>query len=296
MLISTVSQMANRSKALRFVAYGADIKDMLALQSAHPNKKSFRTPDYFIRGGITQHNKKLWSGQGGAGASGEFDVKGESLQPLGSFSGQKGFGTISIDLNVGTISNLQMVPGMTSSNTIAIYTGDSKSETADLSIGNFGLTFSMNENMKRDFNGVYRALIQVGMIELVGRLQKVPYWRCLENAGTIPERSKKLRQQYDEMAKTPHELVRYIQEKLMAMSYFQGPADGKFKDNTKQAIEAYQQHHNLIANGEIDFDMFKLLNLFDPANAVEQVKFVSASKLGLGSSVPYSPGLNVKTP
>lgn len=296
MLISTVSQMANRSKAIRFVAYGADIKDMLDLQGAHPNKRSFRAPDYFIRGGVTQHNKKLWTSQSGAGFSGEFEIDDHQYEPLTSFSEQNGFGTISIDLNVGTISNLQMVPGMTSSNTIAMYTGDSKSVTADLSVGQFGLTFSLNDNIKRDFNAVYRTLIQVGMIELVGRLQKIPYWRCLENAGSIPERSKQLRKQFDEMAKIPSTLVRFVQQRLIAMEYYNKQADGRFDEATKQAIESYQQHHNLIATGEIDFEMFKMMNLYDPVGGIRQVGLVPDSKKSFGAKVPYSPGLSVHAP
>ncbi|MBF0383989.1 MAG: peptidoglycan-binding protein, partial [Magnetococcales bacterium] len=291
-----VSQMANRSKAVRFVAYGADIKDMLDLQGAHPNKRSFRTPDYFIRGGVTQHNKKIWSGQSGGGFSGEFEILRDSYEPLSSYSGQKGFGSISIDLNVGTISNLQMVPGMTSSNTIALYPSENESVTADLSVGHFGLTFSLNENIKRDFNAVYRTLIQVGMIELIGRLQKVPYWRCLENAGTIPERSKKLRAEFDQMAKAPTSLVRFVQERLIALAYYHGEANGMFDEVTRQAIESYQQHHNLLATGEIDFDMFKLMNLYDPVGGIRQVGLIPFSKSAWGPEVPYAPGLSVHAP
>ena len=65
------------------------------------------------------------------------------------------------------------LPGIYSANTLALYNSIG-AITGDLSMAKLGLSYSYSNNTSQDFNDVYRALIQVGTIELIGKLQKVP--------------------------------------------------------------------------------------------------------------------------
>src|SRR6218665_2153615 len=69
MLISALSKMGIRSGGVRYVSFGPEGQNVLTLQGAHPNNKTFRAPDFFIRGGLTEFNKTFWNVQNGAGAS-----------------------------------------------------------------------------------------------------------------------------------------------------------------------------------------------------------------------------------
>jgi hypothetical protein len=292
MLITAISHMSQRSNAIRFVAYGSDIKDILDLQGAHPDKASFRVPDYFIRGGITQHNKNLYTGQNGVGVSGDFGDE----ETVFSDSNQASYGTLSIDLTSGFVSNLQMVPGISSSNTLAITKTKNNSLTADLSIEVLGITYSLTENLNRDFNTVLRSLIQVGVIEIIGKLQKLPYWRCLENVGPNRERSVRLRTEYNSMRDNAVELVSFSQKYLKETGYFKGAVNGELTLSTKQAVQAFQQHHNLLATGEIDFDSFHIMMLYSPTEQSRGTSWWRDDAPFRGGVAPHSPAANVAIP
>lgn len=278
MLITTLSKMSIRSNAVRFVSYNSDIANMMTLQGVHPNRNTFRVPDFFIRGGVTAHNKSLWSGQRGAGASVEFEEpnivdSGTFFTLLGqedattSFSSSSAYGTLTMDLSAGFISNLQIVPGIASSNTLALENRKGRAISADLGIGDLGFSYSMSGNSTFDFNTIYRSLIQVGVIEIVGKLQKVPYWRCLANAGTVAQRDTELLHDFIEFEKTEHgrkELIRGTQTALHELNYYSGNVNGSINDATQEALQKYQKHMGLIATGEMNYETFRMMSLYKP--------------------------------
>ena len=294
-LITALGQMSNRSRSIKFVSYGSDVRDVLDLQGAHPNKSSFRVPDYFIRGGITQHNKQLWEGQSGAGASSELGADNKDI--TSSYSLSSNYGTLSVDMSAGFVANLQIVPGVISANTLSLNNRENKAVTTDLLLGSLGLSYSLSNNVSEDFNLIYRALIQVGAIEIVGKLQGLPYWRCLANAGTIKQRSEKLREQYESMEKDNRsELISFIQTALSDSGYYDGEATGLLDQATMQALEVYQRQHNILATGQVDFDSFRLLNLYTPSRDTPYSLWWEDNNQMNKMGAPYSPGVSIDLP
>ncbi len=277
MLITALSKMAIRSNGVRFVNYNSDIQNMMTLQGAHPNNADFRVPDYFIRGGITQHNKSLWSGQRGSGASVELEepdiIDGGTFFTLrgqedisASDSASATYGTLTLDLSAGFISTLQIVPGAASANTLALENMKGKATNIDLTIGDIGYTYSFSDSLNYDFNTLLRSLIEVGAIEIIGKLQKVPYWRCLAQAGAMEDRDQELAQHYLHLRDHQSgELVTGAQRVLSHLSYYDGPQDGHAGEALQEAVQSYQQHMGLTATGEIDFATFRMMNLFTPS-------------------------------
>jgi len=277
MLITALSKMAIRSNGVRFVNYNSDIQNMMTLQGAHPNNADFRVPDYFIRGGITQHNKTLWSGQRGSGASVELEepdiIDGGTFFTLrgqedisASDSASATYGTLTLDMSAGFISTLQIVPGAASANTLALENMKGKATNIDLTIGDIGYTYSFSDSMNYDFNTLMRSLIEVGAIEIVGKLQKVPYWRCLSQAGAMEQRDSELAQHYLHLRDHANpELISGAQKVLAHLYYYIGPQDGQTSDEMREAVQAYQQHMGLTATGEVDFATFRMMNLFTPS-------------------------------
>ncbi|VUD67981.1 hypothetical protein TDB9533_03927 [Thalassocella blandensis] len=276
MLITTLSKMSIRSNAVRFVSYNSDIANMMTLQGVHPNRASFKVPDYFIRGGITAHNKSLWSGQRGAGASVEFEepdiidsgtfftLRGQE-DATTSYSMSSSYGTLTIDMSAGFISNLQIVPGVASSNTLALENRKGKAVSADLGVGDLGLSYSLSSNKTFDYNTVYRSLVQVGVIEIIGKLQNVPYWRCLANAGSVEYRDEQLLKKYIELElHKPEALIETAQIALTELSYYSGEINSQLNDETKMALQAYQQQMGLMATGIINFETYRMMNLYQP--------------------------------
>jgi peptidoglycan hydrolase-like protein with peptidoglycan-binding domain len=277
MLISALSKMAIRSGGVRYVAFGPDIQNVLTLQGAHPNNKTFRAPDFFIRGGLTEFNKSLWNAQNGVGTS--VEMNGGNIQSAGlsflvrkkkditkSISLDASFGTLTMDLNAGFVSDLQMIPGVSSSNTLAMQNRAGKSITGDISLANLGLSYSLSDNVSEDFNEVMRSLIQVGAIEIVGKLQGVPYWRCLANAGMVEQKDQELQKAFIERStKDEVELIRSAQTALRDLKYYKGELNGRLDYATQEGLQAYQQQMGLLATGHLTYETFRMLNIYTPA-------------------------------
>lgn len=276
MLISAVSKMAIRSKAVRYVTFEPAIQNVLSLQGAHPDSASFRAPDYFIRGGLTQVNKSFWSGQQGIGGSIEIDPG--TVIDLGTFfqidgqedltssiSSNAGYGTLSIDLNAGHVASLQIIPGATSSNTLALRTSYGNAMTGDISLSDLGISFTLTESFTEDMNTVLRALLEVGAIELIGKLHGLPYGRCLLQAGVNEERDADLLARYLEQSKNdPEKIVKATQKALRDMGYYAGEVSGELNRETEEALRTYQIRMGLLSTGAIGFDTFRAINSYTP--------------------------------
>ncbi|MCB2101588.1 MAG: DUF4384 domain-containing protein [Rhodobacterales bacterium] len=175
MLISALSRMSTRSGAVRFVAYGSDLSDIVDLQNAHKSTSSFTVPDYFLRGSISQLDEGVQNDQAGGGIS------------LGmvNFGGSVGkvVSVVSVDMNMGCVKDLQMVPGLTSSNSVAVVSKGASAEFGAVINATSLTPGSINMNLSSDRNeGVHqsvRTLIELGAIELMGKMTGVPYKTCL---------------------------------------------------------------------------------------------------------------------
>jgi peptidoglycan hydrolase-like protein with peptidoglycan-binding domain len=298
MLISALSKMTIRSGGVRYVSFGPDIQNILSLQGAHPDKGLFRVPDYFVRGGLTQVNKTFWTSQKGYGVSTQIDagdlidggtfflLKGQE-DATQSVSQNANYGTLTMDLNAGYISTLQMIPGAVSSNTLALKNLEGKALSADLSMNDLGFSFSMSDNTTKDFNNVLRSLIEVSAIELVGKLHGVPYWRCLANAGVHAEKNAALLAEFVEKNQTePTEIIKIIQRALVDLDYYTGTIDGQLSEATSEALSQYQTRMGLLASGSIGFDTFRSINTYTPLRDTPYVSWwENVNQLAIGSKV-----------
>lgn len=309
MLITTINQMTKRSRGVRYVAYGADMPDIMPLQAAHP-KSSFRVPDYFFRGGVTQHQKSIWNGQTGAGASAEFtrvvidDGDGDASSTVdtedvtGSYSLLAGLGALTMDLSAGYVANLQMIPNAYSANSLAMFTNKGTAITGDLAVNEIGLSYSWSNSYSNDFNDAMRALIQVGTIELVGKLHGLPYWRCLANAGEKEERIFALKSEWGELKKKGQSSVlKTAQKALKDSGYYSGSVDGLETEKFINALQEYQSDMNIMARGVMDFDTFRMMNNYAPAlNLPESLWWEGASKGDTTTAAPYGVNSSITVP
>lgn len=298
MLISALSKMTIRSEGVRYVSFSSDIQNILSLQGSHPDKGLFRAPDYFIRGGLTQMNKTFWSSQKGYGISTQIDpgnlidggtfflLRGQE-DATQSISQSANYGTLTMDLNAGYVASLQMISGAVSSNTLALSNLKGKAVSADISMNDLGYSFSMSDNISKDFNNVLRSLIEVSAIELVGKLQGVPYWRCLANAGVNTEKNDSLLAEFVEQNQTnPGEIIKTVQRALTDLDYYNGAIDGQLSEATSEALFQYQSRMGLLASGSIGFETFRSINTYTPLRDTPYVTWwETVSQTAVGSKV-----------
>jgi hypothetical protein len=261
MLISAISTMSQQSGALRFVAYDRSTPDIIALQSAHPNKKDFLVPDFFIRGAVTQIQSSPYSRQNGYSLSANGIDEKEIQGGQASNSNSASLSTVSVDLNMGLINNFQLLPGIFASNSLSVEKRSS-SDDVSLSIWKLGAIYSLNDSRAEPLSGGLRALMEVGAMEMFGKLYNLPYWECLGTLGDDNEVAAAARETYDDQ--DDDERMEWIAGELARQKYLARdvPAtreDGEMSDALRAAISHYRVKNDMFGNTMITFNMFKKL-------------------------------------
>jgi peptidoglycan hydrolase-like protein with peptidoglycan-binding domain/curli biogenesis system outer membrane secretion channel CsgG len=250
MLITAASKMSIKSKALTFIDYDTERSDLLALFQDMQAAGAFqhKLPNYYIRGAITQLDENAIDAQQGAGIALPFLDLGVSRDQVSS--------VVSIDMNVGETTSRMILPGVNASNSLVI-TRTGKGGELGGKLGKVGFSFNVSLNKAEGLGSGVRALIELGMIELVGKLTGTPYWKCLEIEKTNPVMIEQAREWFDGMK--PEERVKFVQRKLAGMNLYSGPVNGVVSKELSSAIGKYQAENGLIADGRINFELYYAL-------------------------------------
>lgn len=250
MLITAASKMSIKSKGLTFIDYDTERSDLLALFQDLQAAGAFqhKLPNYYIRGAITQLDENAIDSQQGAGIALPFLDLGVSRDQVSS--------VVSIDMNVGEATSRMILPGVNASNSLVITRAGKGGELGG-KLGKVGFSFNMSLNKSEGLGSGVRALIELGMIELVGKLTGTPYWKCLEIDKTNPVMIEQAREWYDGMS--PADRIKLAQRKLAGMNLYQGPVNGVATRDLTSAIGKFQADNGLIADGRINFELYYAL-------------------------------------
>ncbi len=142
-------------------------------------------PDVVITGGITEFDRGLETRDTGVDAGGSASFSGvpswvpsdEIAANYGS-TGKTGKARITLDFNMKDFTTLAGVPKMTTTNSMEVNKAVKQKE---LGITLFGPTFGLKGAIKKvqGRHEAVRLLVQLSMIEMVGKYLAVPYWRLL---------------------------------------------------------------------------------------------------------------------
>lgn len=247
MVISAASKMSIKSKALAFIDYDTERTDLLALFQDMQAAGAFqhKLPNYYIRGAITQLDENTIDAQAGGGIALPFLDLGISKDQVSS--------VVSIDMNMGETTTRMILPGVNSTNSLVV-TRVGSSKDLGGKIGKVGFSFNMSLNKAEGLGAGVRALVELGMIELVGKLTGTPYWKCLQVEKTNPMMLEQAREWYDAM--TPQDRVKFVQRKLLGMGLYSGAVNGIASGTLTSAIGKFQAENGLIADGRINFDLY----------------------------------------
>ncbi len=245
MLISSILAMSARSGALTYVDFDPAAADVALLQENLGFTESFRFPDFYIRGAVTQLDESVVGQSAGGGVSFMGNSLGASAEQISS--------VIAIDMNVGELASRQIIPGITANNSIVITQQGANGELG-ASIGSVGVVFNIAMNQADGPHQALRTLIELSAIELVGKLMQVPYWTCLEVDATNPKVMVEARDWFD--SKGDKDRVTFVQQALAGNGYYAGEASGQIDEATRNAVIQYQLDNDLITSGQIDFDTY----------------------------------------
>lgn len=248
MLISAISRMSVNSGAFKFVDFDQTQVDVHSLQSLVGFTDDFVVPNYYIRGAITQFDEGVIADNVGASIAGpEFSV---------GVAGDRIVSLVSMDLNLGDLVTRQILPGMSANNSLAV-TRTGKGGDVGGQIKSYGVFFNISLNRAEGVHAAVRTLIELSTIEVLGKLTRVPYWRCLAIEQTNPEVVAQAREWFADMSE--RERVVFVQRALKSLGDYDAPVTGERDAATKGAISRYQAENGLLADGRINFDLYASL-------------------------------------
>ncbi len=250
MLISAISQMTRRSGAFQYADWELDRNELNYLHERAEGQASL-LPTYYVRGAITQLDQNIIDWRKGFGVAGA-DQSG-IVEADAAYDTNQTASVVALDLNVGLVQSREILPGLTASNSLAVSRQGSGTE-AGLTIKQVGAFFSVEMAQAEGMHYAVRTLIELGAVELLGKLAQVPYWDCLQIEGTNPAVMAEAANWYNDMKDA--EKVLFVQRVLIGNGYLEGPASGRVDNATRAAIAAYQADQGMIATGRVGFDLY----------------------------------------
>jgi len=249
MLISAVSQMTIRSKAVRLVIYGSDSGNLISIlreaQRRHPYAS---LPEFDIKGSVSQLDENVARRQGDIGIG--FNQK-YSVGAAKSASTS----VLALDLTMLTTHDLSVVPGVTSRNAVAIFK-DGSGVDGDAQIRKFGINFNLTLAKSEGQAQALRTLVELAAIELFGKLTRIPYWKCLGSSDADEAVKGEIGDWFHAMLGDREDMVRYFQNQLRVRGLYKGPVDGAPNPELADAVAAYREALGLEKNYKVDLAFF----------------------------------------
>ncbi len=250
-------------------------------------------PEVVLSGGITEFDRGLVTQGENLDASLEAEIKslpGDFLpsKNVGLRYGDEakaGLARITLDFNMLDFQTLAGIPKINAVNTMEVLKGVAGKE---LGISLFGQTFGFKGTSKKvqGRHHAVRLLVELSMIQIVGKYLAVPYWRLL-GEDAIPDSTvtDALARAY--ASQTEADVTKMVQQWLFIYGH-DVPLTGELDEKTKTALEAVDEDFDssdskissdtfvqVYVNIPISYEagarqqeMVALLNAQEPANEV----------------------------
>lgn len=249
MLISAVSEMTKRSRAVRLIAYGQDSGNLIGFLQAAKKEGAYSViPQYDIKGSISQYDENVAKKEAGGGISiGEVFSYGRAAGGAATILG--------LDLTVLDTEDLSVVPGVTSSNSVVIYKSG-KGLDADATYRKLGINYTSSLAKSEGNAQALRNLIELASVELFGKLTRTPYWSCLGADANSDLVKNEIADWFYQMTADTADLIAYFQYQMTIRGFYTGPVDGKSNDELANAIAEYRQAAGLPVNSKLNLELF----------------------------------------
>jgi len=149
-------------------------------------------PDVVITGGITEFDRGLETRGSGVDAAAQANFSGvPSWAPSNEIAanygnaGKAGKARITLDFNMKDFTTLAGIAKMTTINSMEVHKATKQKE---IGLTFFGPSFGLKGSIKKvqGRHEAVRLLVQISMIQMVGKYLNIPYWRLLGD-DTLPD-------------------------------------------------------------------------------------------------------------
>jgi hypothetical protein len=253
MIVTAISQMSKLSNAFRYIDYEVDISRQDTVQNMtaimlNNNQMQLQKPAIYVSGAVSFVDQNI--------INNHLDIGTSATRLETGSSNNRNATLIGLDLHLGDFKTRTIVPGLDSANEVVI---GNASQGLDLAgkIGSYGVQFNVGRDYSQGPGAAVRTLVDLAMIELIGKWSRLPYWRCLTLDQSHPHLQRQLRDWFDEGSEqTQSKLVKTA----MASLGYITTAQISEPDNApvfKAALGKYQADSGIVVTGVIDFSTYE---------------------------------------
>lgn len=221
-----------------FIPYDPDF----ILNSANTGYSGFREkllPDVVVSGGITEFDRGLETRGKNTDLALEGTVEGNDIGVDFSDQEKASLASITLDFNLVNFKTLAGIPRMQAVNHIKVEKAQAENSLAFSIIGNtVGLKGEVKKIQGR--HAAVRLVVQVSMIEVLGKYLALPYWRVLPNVERDPVVIDQVLAQLYTMDEPKR--VRKVQEYL-ALNGYVVTLNGTLDEATQAALADFAAKH-----------------------------------------------------
>ena len=253
MIVTALSQMSRLSNAFRYIDYEVDISRQDTVQNMtaimlNNNQMQLQKPALYVTGAVSFVDQNV--------ISNHFDAGTSAARLETGYSTNRNATLIGLDLQLADFKTRTIIPGLDSANEVVI---GNASQGLDLAgkIGSYGVQFNVGRDYSQGSGAAIRTLVDLAMIELIGKWSRLPYWRCLTLDQTHPELQRQLRDWYD--AGSPASHSKLVKTALAGLGYLKRQEISE-PDNTaifKTMLGKYQADAGMVVTGVIDFPTYE---------------------------------------
>lgn len=253
MIVTSLSQMSRLSNAFRYVDFEVDIARQDTVQNLttillNNNQIQLQRPALYVSGAISYYDQNVLSNRLEAGTS-------ASRLDTG-YSRNRNATVIGLEMHLGDFRTRTLIPGLDSANEVVIGTAGDGLDLAGR-IGSYGVKFNIGRDYTHGSGGAVRTLVDLAVVELVGKWARVPYWQCLTLDQTHPAFQRQMRDWYDEVPVLENNKL--VQRSLVSRGYLPETAIGFPADDPvfMEALGRFQADQGLVVTGVVDFSTYE---------------------------------------
>ncbi|WP_313314425.1 hypothetical protein [Pulveribacter sp.] len=142
-------------------------------------------PDFLITGALTEFDRAI-AGAGRVNSVGiEFGGGNGTVTLGGDVKRTAIYSALALDLNLVSFSTQQMVPRIQASNAVKVLNFSSE-DNASLGFYGDAFGFKLEGKYLQGRHSAIRTLVDLSVLELVGKATNTPYWRCIPGGTPDP--------------------------------------------------------------------------------------------------------------
>ncbi len=309
MITTALSQMSRLSNAFRFVDFEVDIARQDTVQNLttillNNNQMQLQRPALYVSGAIAFVDQSVVNNNLEAGLSGP-------RVDLG-YSRSRNATIIGLEVHLGDFRTRTLIPGLDSANEVVTGGGGQGMDVGGR-IGDYGVRFNVGRDYQLGTGAALRTLVDLAMIEIVGKWAQVPYWQCLTLDQSHPHFQRAMHEWYKESG--PNGQFQLVKASLAGQGYLPPDSETLSTSNPamRRALARFQADRGLTVSGTIDFPTYEaaLSNFvaLDDAGAFTRIGWTStgatqvavadgasAPAMGLTTAKPWMIDLQIENP